>query len=45
MIPPSPDAALENWKVIAREVIAFGAAFVLSLAVSVAVVELAWRLI
>jgi hypothetical protein len=40
MIQPSPDAALENWEVIAREVIAFGAAFVLSLAVSVAVVEL-----
>jgi hypothetical protein len=45
MIQPSPDAALENWKVVAQEVIAFGAAFVLSLAVSVAVVELTWRLI
>jgi hypothetical protein len=41
----SSNAALENWKVIAQEVIAFGAAFVLSLAVSVAVVELTWRLI
>jgi hypothetical protein len=45
MIKPSPNAALENWKVVAQEVIAFGAAFVLSLAVSVAVVELTWKLI
>jgi hypothetical protein len=45
MIPPSPDAALENWKVIAQEVIAFGAAFALSLAVSVAIAELPWKLI
>jgi hypothetical protein len=45
MIQHSPDAALANWKVIAQEVIAFGAAFVLSLALSVAVVELIWRLI
>jgi hypothetical protein len=45
MIKPSPNAALENWKVIAQEVIAFGAAFVLSLALSVAVVELTWKLI
>jgi hypothetical protein len=36
---------IQNWKVIAQEVIAFGAAFVLSLALSVAVVELTWRLI
>jgi hypothetical protein len=40
-----PDATVENWKVIAQEVIAFSAAFVLSLAVSIAVVELTWRLI
>jgi|HubBroStandDraft_3_1064219.scaffolds.fasta_scaffold866818_1 hypothetical protein len=45
MIQPSPNAAFENWKVITQEVIAFGAAFVLSLALSVAVVELTWRLI
>jgi hypothetical protein len=45
MTQPSTDAALENWKIIAKEVIAFGAAFVLSLAVSVAVVQLTWRLI
>jgi hypothetical protein len=45
MTQPSPDALLENWKIIAQELIAFGAAFVLSLAVSVAVVELTWRLI
>jgi hypothetical protein len=45
MIQPSPDAELENWKSIAQEVVAFSAAFVLSLAVAVAVVELTWRLI
>jgi hypothetical protein len=45
MIQPSPAAAREDWKVIAQEIIAFGAAFVLSLAISVAAVELTWRLI
>jgi hypothetical protein len=41
----TPDATVENWKVIAQEVIAFSAAFAFSLAVSIAVVELTWRLI
>jgi hypothetical protein len=45
MIQPSPGTARDNWKAIAQEIIAFGAAFVLSLAISVAAVELTWRLI